>query len=80
MSTYITDLQRRVLGAMRDKPITGIDLRRACDYAGGERSFSGCLRRMLDKRLIEFASMMPISYVATDLGRAALTATDRGDR
>lgn len=69
----ITDLQLQVLRAMREKPITGIDLKRACGYPHGDRAFACCIGRMLDKKLIDLASLSPPSLVMTETGRAALS-------
>lgn len=64
----LTDLQKQVLGAMRDKPITGIDLKRACGHSGSNRAFSNALIRMRNKGLIDVIDWEPITYVPTARG------------
>jgi hypothetical protein len=72
----LTELQTRILGKMRLKPMTGDEIRRATGYCASDRAFANALLRMRDKGLIDCPTMDPITWVTTPAGLSAFL--DRG--
>lgn len=81
----LTELQARILGKMRLKPMAGDQIRRACGYSASERAFANALLRMRDKGLIDCPTMDPITWDVTPVGlsafldRAAPLTPHKGD-
>lgn len=74
----LTDLQYRILGKMRVKPLAGTEIMRSVSYAGSNRAFASTLLRMRDRGLIDCSGEVEaISWELTPAGLSAFLDDER---